>query len=710
MEHVIVEREIGGRMMRFETGKYAKQADASIFASYADTTVLAAAVRGNPRPGIDFFPLQVDYRERTSAAGKFPGGFRKREGAPNQKEILTMRMIDRPCRPLFPKGFFDEVVIQCWVESADGQNESDVLAGCAASAALTISSLPFDGPIATVRVGRIEGQFCINPTTAQMEYTDLDLVLSGHKDGVNMIEVGAYEISEEDMLAAIKFGYESVLEICDMISELQQKAGKEKTANINYPTDEEFASVRSAIGDDLAAAKRTDGKLAREEAVKKVFNDYLDAEAPEPGEDDDLSYTKYQAAMNKRKAIKATYEQIEEDATRQIILEGKRTDGRGHDELRELSGEVGILARTHGSAVFTRGETQSLVTCTLGTGRDEQSVDGLGEEYSQKFMLHYNFPPFCVGEARRITGPSRREIGHGALAERSLIGILPSPEDFPYTIRLVSEILESNGSSSMASICGGVLALMDAGVPILRTCAGISIGYIKEGDQDILITDILGEEDHFGDMDFKVAGTRDGITGIQLDLKTHFIGFDLIERVFVQAKDARIKIIEAIEAVLPEPRKETSQHAPRMLQTKIHPEKIGRLIGPGGKTIRAIQEGTGANVDVSEDGTILVSAIGAGKAERAIEEIEALCEEVQEGKIYNGKVTSIKDFGAFVEVIPGQDGLCHVSELSDGFIDKVADHVKMGEKMRVKVIAIDEQGRLRLSRKAVILEEKAASE
>ncbi len=710
MSYVVVEREIGGRTLRIETGKWAKQADAAVFVTYGETSVLAAVVRGNAREGIDFFPLQVDYRERPSAAGKYPGGFRKREGAPNQKEILTMRLIDRPLRPLFPKGLRDEVVIQCWVESADGQNDPDVVAGVASAAALAISSLPHEGPVATVRVAHIDGQFAVNPTAAQLEYADLELVLSGHREGINMIEVGAQQVPEATVLASIKFGHEQIFQVLDAIDELIQKAGQEKHYNSCLPPQELFDEAKAKLTGPLTAAKKTQGKQARYEAVKAAFNGVLDEMAPEPTDADNLSYTQYLAAQNKRKQVKATFEQVEEDVVRGIILEGKRTDGRGYDELRPLSSETSVLARAHGSAVFTRGETQAMVSCTLGTSRDEQVVDGLGDEYSQKFYLHYNFPPFCVGEARRITGPSRREIGHGALAERSLVGVMPDPENFPYTIRLVSEILESNGSSSMASICGGCLALMDAGVPITGTCAGISIGMVQDGDRVELITDILGEEDHFGDMDFKVAGTREGVTGIQLDLKTRGLTLDIVERVFVQAKEARIKIIEAIESALPAPRSELSVHAPRMLRTKINPEKIGALIGPGGKTIRAIQEATGANIDIEEDGTVYISGVGGGKAEKALAEVERICEEVKEGRIYNGRVSSIKDFGAFVEVIPGKDGLLHISELDDGFVDSVDKVLKVGQSVRVKVLSIDDNGRLRLSRKAVLLEEKAGEE
>jgi polyribonucleotide nucleotidyltransferase len=708
MAHVVVEREFGGRTLRLETGKLARQADAAIWATYAETTVLAAVVRGAPREGIDFFPLQVDYRERLSAAGKFPGGFRKREGAPSQKEVLTMRLIDRPLRPLFPEGLRDEVLVQCWVQSADGQNDPDVLAGTAAAAALAISSLPFNGPVATVRVGRIDGQYVLNPTVAQLEYSEMELVLSGHRDGVNMIEVGAQEATEEVVLGAIKFGQQQIQILLEMIDELVAKAAKPKQADLILPHDTLLKATRAAISDKLLEAKRTTGKLAREEAIRKVFKDYLDSVAPDPS-DPNMGYMAYKAALENRKLVKETFETVEYEVVRRSILDsGRRSDGRGPRDLRPLMSEVGVLARTHGSGLFTRGETQALVTCTLGTGRDEQIVDGLHEEYSQKFMLHYNFPPFCTGEAKRVMGPSRREIGHGALAERSLAGILPGPDDFPYTIRLVSEILESNGSSSMASVCGGCLALMDAGVPITGTCAGISIGLIQDGERKMLITDILGEEDHFGDMDFKVSGTRNGITGIQLDLKARGLTLDIIEQTFAQAREARLKIIEAIEAAIPAPRGQISKYAPRLLRTKIDPEKIGRLIGPGGKTIRAIQESTGANIDVEEDGTVLISAVGAGKAERALEEVERLCEEVQVGKIYTGRVTSIKDFGAFVEVVPGKDGLLHISEIDVGYVKSVTEHLKMGQTVRVKVLSQDEQGRLRLSRKAVQKEEAEA--
>ncbi|TVQ61792.1 MAG: polyribonucleotide nucleotidyltransferase, partial [Phycisphaerales bacterium] len=514
---VRVEREIAGRTLILETGKVAKLASSAVIAHYAESSVLASCMRASPRPGLDFFPLQVDYREKTAAAGKFPGGFRKREGAPNEKEILTMRMIDRPIRPLFPDGFIDEVQLQCWVMSHDTENDTDVLAGTAASAALAISNAPFDGPTATVRVGRVftdDGPvFVLNPTVSQLEYSDLDLVLAGHKDGINMIEVGAAEISEADMVDAIEFGYKGVLEIISLIDELVKKVGQKKVpGTLNVPTDAIVAAVKKAAEKDLTEARQIPGKADRSEAVGAIRDRVLDKHFPlkENG-----TYGEFAESQQNRAMAKEAFRTLEKKITRKLIVEKKtRADGRKATEIRPITGEVGVFARTHGSALFQRGETQSLVSCTLGTGKDEQIVDGLTPEYSKKFVLHYNFPPFCVGEAGRIMGPGRREIGHGALAERSLMAILPNPEDFPYTIRLISDITESNGSSSMASVCGGCLALMDAGVPIKATCAGISVGRFTDeaGKKELFVTDIIGEEDFFGDMDFKVSGTREGIT------------------------------------------------------------------------------------------------------------------------------------------------------------------------------------------------------
>ena len=703
-----VELEIGGRTLSIETGKLAKQADGAVVVQYGETIVLGTVVRAAPREGIDFFPLTVDYREKLSAAGKFPGGFRKREGSPNQKETLTMRNIDRPIRPLFPKGFFDEVQIQCWVLSADGINEPDVLAGIAASAALAISSVPFEGPVGNVRVGRVEGQYVIMPTSAQVEFSDLDLLLCGHKDGINMIEVGAGELSEDVVAGAIEFGYKEIEKIVAIIADLQAKTGKPKEANITLPSPTVVDAVVNGLSGPLKAAKTSGGlKADRADAVSSTIKNFVKANFPEPG--DDALPSAIKKWTQNIKDAKLAISDLEEKITREVILSGTRTDGRKHDELRKITCEVGLLPRSHGSGLFQRGETQALVSTTLGTGKDEQIVDGLGEEYSEKFYLHYNFPPFSVGEAKRIMGPGRREIGHGMLAQRALAPVLPSVEQFPYTVRLVSDILESNGSSSMASACGGTLALMDAGVPITAAVAGISIGLIAEGQREVFLVDIQGEEDHFGDMDFKVTGTKDGITAIQLDLKIRGLNFRQIRTAIDMAKVTRLQIIDMIEECIPEPRETISKYAPRLLSTSIHPEKIGKLIGPGGKTIRAIQEATGATIEVNDDGTVIISAVGEGGAERALEEVEKLCAEVKVGMIYTGRVASIKDFGAFVEVIPGQDGLCHISELADGYVEKVADVVKIGDIIRVKVILIDDQGRVKLSRKAAIKEENPSS-
>ena len=704
MMYARVETEIGGRTLSIEAGKVAKQADGSVVVQFGETVVLGTAVRDKPREGIDFFPLTVDYREKMNAAGKFPGGFRKREGAPNQKEILTMRNIDRPIRPMFPAGFMDEVQIQCWVLAADGQNEPDVLAGIAASAALSISSIPFTGPIGNIRVGRIDGEPIVMPTAAQVEYSDLDMLIAGHDEGLNMIEVGGHELPEAEVTQALQFGFEYCRQVTGLIKDLQAKVGKEKVFTLDTPPEDVVELVNGKLAEPLRAAKTSPGtKLDRQEAVSTAIERFLSTELPEPAED--APYMVWRNWQKRRKHASNAIHDLEERLTREIIRTGQRTDGRAFDELRAITCEVGVLPRVHGSALFTRGETQALVTTTLGTGRDEQIVDGLGEEYAEKFYLHYNFPPFSVGEAKRIAGPSRRDIGHGMLAQKALQPVLPDVADFPYTVRVVSDILESNGSSSMASACGGTLALMDAGVPIKAPVAGISIGMIKAdepGQEDVYLTDIQGEEDHFGDMDFKVTGTRNGITSIQLDLKISHLSFEQIGRTLELAKKNRLEIIDLIEKAIPSPRASISQHAPRILSTRVHPDKIGKIIGPGGKMIRALEEETGAKIEIEEDGTIYISAVGAGKAEAALEEIEKIGAEVKVGQVYTGRVTSVKDFGAFIEVIPGQDGLCHISELADGYVNKVEDVVKIGDTVRVKVLLIDEQGRVKLSRRAAM--------
>ena len=713
---VRVECELGGRTLSIETGQVAKLASAAVVARYGGTAVLATVVRAKPRPGLDFFPMQVDYREKASAMGKFPGGFKKREGPPNEKEVLTMRMIDRPIRPGFPDGFIDELQIQCWVMSHDGENDADVVAGTAAAAAIALSDAPFDGPLAMVRVGRIHTddgpQYVINPTVTQLEYSDLDMVLAGHRDGINMIEVGAAEVGEKDMVDAIDFGYGEIKGLLDMIDELTKKAGKEAVhvGELSLPTDEVMARVKKYAEAKLTDARQIPGKADRDAAVSAVRDEMLKAEFVI---DESGTYGAYSKTAKEFSMAKEAFRTLEKKITRKLIVEKKiRADGRKPNEIREIIGQVGVFERTHGSAMFQRGETQSLVSVSLGTARDEQIVDGLLPEYSKKFVLHYNFPPFCVGEARRIMGPGRREVGHGALAERSLMGILPSPEDFPYTIRVVSDITESNGSSSMASVCGGCLALMDAGVPITGTCAGISVGRFtdEDGGSELFVTDIIGEEDFFGDMDFKVSGTREGITGIQLDLKARGLNVEQIKVIFEQARVARLDIIDSMEKVIPAPREKISFYAPRMITLKIHPEKIGKLIGPGGKTIRALQDKYGVNIDVEDDGTVMVSSPDAEGVADAEGEISAICEDIKVGTIYNGKVVSTKDFGAFVELAPGTDGMCHISELADGFVKNVSDVVKVGDMIKVKVILVDEQGRIKLSRKAAMVGEAKKEE
>jgi len=696
-----VEREIAGRTLSLQTGTVARQADAAVWVQYGETVVLVTVVRAEPREGIDFFPLTVDYREKSYAAGKFPGGFFKREGRPTIKEILTMRMIDRPARPLFPKGFVDEVQIQAIVLSADQENDPDIIAMIGASAALRISSLPWDGPLGAVRVGMVDEKLLINPTHAQLEYSDLDMVLAGHREAINMIEVGAREISEEKLAEAIQYGHEQIQLICDLIDELAEQCGKEKVWTTPQRDEQLYNRLYERAYEPFLQAKQIPEKQARAEAVEKVYEEVTqefcgsaeNASRPEAAELPDAH-------------LVATYlSEIEGQVVNDLLLKhGKRVDGRSPEQIRPIFCQVQTLPRTHGSALFVRGETQALVVTTLGTVRDEQIVDGLIEEYSKKFMLHYNFPPFCTGEVRRIMGPSRREIGHGALAERSLERILPSPEEFPYTIRVVSDILESNGSSSMASVCGATLSLMDAGVPIVRPVAGISIGMMHDEQKQILLTDIVGEEDHYGDMDFKVAGTEQGITGVQLDLKIRGLSQDLVVQALQRAREARLEILEKMRAVIDKPRPQISEYAPRILTISIDPDKIGKVIGPGGKGIRRIEQETGATIEIEDDGTVIISSIGREGAERARAEVEKVVEEVQIGKIYTGKVVGIRDFGAFIEILPGTDGLCHISELAEGYVKQVSDVVQVGDMVQVKVIAIDEQGRVKLSRKQALKE------
>ncbi len=692
----LVELELGGRKLTLETGRVGRQAAGSVMVRYGDTMVLCTVVTGPNRRNLDFFPLYVDYREMTYAAGKFPGGFFKREGRPSGKEVLTMRMIDRPMRPLFPDAFRDEVQIQCIVMSFDGENDSDIPAMIGSSAALAISAIPFEGPIGAIRIGRIDGQFVISPTLAQLENSEMDFVAAGSPDGINMIELGGHEVQEDIVAEASALGQGEINRICDTINELVKLAGKEKVSDLPAPNDDLNKLVFEKVGDRLREAKQIAGKIERNEVMRGLRDELIAELCPEDVEEPEYTPAEVGTAFYK----------TEKKVQRALILSGTRPDGRGVTDIRPLTGDTAILPRTHGSALFSRGETQTLCSATLGTVSDEQSVDGLAEEYSKKFMLHYNFPPFSVGEVKPIRGPSRRDIGHGALAEKSLEAVLPSPDDFPYTIRLVSDILESNGSSSMATVCGGSLALMDAGVPISSHVAGISIGRVSDDDKEILLTDIIGEEDFHGDMDFKVAGTTNGITGIQLDMKARGLNQASIVATLEQARVARLEILETLTATIAEPRPDISEYAPRMLTIKIDPEKIGKVIGPGGKMIRAITEESGAKIDIEDDGTVYIASIDSAAAEIARGKIEALTEEVKVGKIYHGKVVSIKDFGAFIELVPGTDGLCHISELDENYVKDVSTICSIGDMMSVKVLAVDDQGRVKLSRKAVILEEK----
>ncbi len=677
-----------------ETGELAKQAAGSCLVQYGETVVLVASATGPGRPGIDFFPLTCDYRERVAAAGKFPGGFLKREGRPTLKETLTSRLMDRPIRPMFPDWFRDEVQVQAFVMAFDRHHDPDVLAMTGASAALRVSPIPFLGPLGSVRVGYVGGEWVPFPTHEQLEQSDLDLIVSGNRESILMIEGFAREMPEELMAEAVMKAHEYVAALCEMQDELAEKAGAVK-AEYEAPEDDGlFERVRQQYYDALLAATQTEGKQDRAEACAAV-KERAEAELiPDPDAVD--------AVRSER--FRSVWHDLEQRVIRDMILAGKRADGRDAKALRSLECKVDVLPRVHGSALFQRGETQALVTVTLGTGRDEQRVDGLIEEYSEKFMLHYYFPSFSVGEVRPIRGPGRREMGHGALAERSVKPVLPDPDDFPYTIRIISDILESNGSSSMASVCGATLGLMAAGVPISNPVAGISVGLVKEADQWVLLTDILGSEDHHGDMDFKIAGTQNGITGIQLDLKIAGIDEAILRATLEQSREARIDILRTMLSSIARPRGDISSWAPRLLRTRIDPEKIGLLIGPGGKTIRAIQETTGAMIDVEDDGTVTVASNNAEGARAALERIEAMTASVEVGRLYRGRVMSVKDFGCFVEILPGKDGLCHISELSDGYVSAVADICKVGDELDVKVIAIDDQDRVKLSRRMAMQE------
>lgn len=697
MAYCKVEKLIGKRTLSIEVGKIAKQADGAAIVRYGDTMVLVTAVSASEeKEEASFFPLTVDYREKMYAAGKFPGGFFKREGRPTLKETLTMRLIDRPIRPLFPETYLREVQVMSMVFSADKENDPDTLAMIGASAALSVSSIPFCGPTGSVRVGQINGEFVINPTHSELALSSIDLVVSGTEEAVMMVEASGKEIPEEQMVNAIMFGHTFIREIVQLQRELLVKCGKEKQPipplKIDMVLTEE---IKKKYYSKILERNQTPGKDERKLALNEILNEIIN------------KYCTDQEGAPTKKVIKTIFESIETLVVRdQIIKEGKRPDGRGLTNIRPISCEVGILPRTHGSALFTRGETQAIVVTTLGTTMDEQRVDTIEDEYSKKFMLDYNFPPFCVGEVKPLRGPGRREIGHGALAERALEVVLPPPSEFPYTIRIVSDIMESNGSSSMASVCGGTISMMDAGVPIHAPVAGIAMGLIKEGNNVCILSDILGTEDHLGDMDFKVAGTAKGVTALQMDIKIAGITEKIMRDALTQAKEGRLHILQELAKVIENPRSEISIYAPKVLHIKINPEKIGLIIGPGGKNIKKIQEETSAKIEIEDDGTVIISAALTESAQKARTWIERMTEEVQVGKTYTGKVLSLKEYGAFVEIIPGHDGLVHISELSDGYIEKVEDVVKVGQEIMIKVIGIDDQKRVKLSRKAALKEKE----
>ncbi len=694
-KRIRVEKQIGKQTLSFETGQLAKQAAGSVLVQYGETVVLVATASSDPRPGLDFFPLTCDYRERLAAAGKFPGGFLKREGRPSTKEILSSRLMDRPIRPLWPNGFRDEVQVQAFVIASDLQNDGDVLAMNGAAAALHVSELPFQGPIASVRVGKVDGEMVAFPTNSELEESELDMIVSGSTEQVAMIEGFAQEMPEDEMMAAIQFAHSVIRDVIDLQEELYAKVNPTKKEFIPPEDDGLLKRLTDTYYDDFKAAQQTPGKQDRADAVRALRDRAQLDVIPDPNAAD--------AVCEKR--FKNVWHDLEEEVVRDLIYAGTRPDGRDNESLRSIYCETDLLPRVHGSALFQRGETQSLVTVALGTSRDEQRVDGLMDEYSKKFMLDYNFPPFSVGECRPIRGPGRREIGHGCLAERSVAPVLPAAEDFPYTIRVISDILESNGSSSMASVCGATLALMASGVPITNPVAGISVGLVRKSPEDwVLLTDILGTEDHFGDMDFKIAGTQNGITGIQLDLKVTGINEDIIRATLKQSREARIEILRKMLTTISRPRREISATAPRLLRTKIAADKIGALIGPGGKNIRGIQETTGAVIEVDDDGTVLIASTSKDAAEEALRSVEACTATVQIGKIYDGTVSSIKEFGAFVEILPGRDGLCHISELSSGYISSIDNVVNVGDAMKVLVIDVDEHDRVKLSRRRALEE------
>ncbi len=691
---------VGGKEIIIETGKLAKQADGSVTVQLGETIVLVAAVAASKaKPGQEFFPLTVDYREKAAAAGKFPGGYFKREGRPTEKEILTSRLTDRPIRPLFPKGWFNEVQVQSLLLSADGENDSDILTIIGASASLSVSDIPWDGPLGALRIGRVNGQFIANPTHSEMRDSDLDLIYVGNSSDVVMFEGAAKEISETDFIAALKFGHDCCQPMIQAQKDLAARGGKAKRSiTVSIVPEDILAEAQLLAGGRMVPALLTVKKLEREVAVK-TLTDEIGAKLKE----------KFGEEKVTDNVLKEAFYYIQKEAVRGLVMnENKRLDGRGFEDVRQITCEVGMLPRAHGSSLFTRGETQALALVTLGTSEDAQEFDSYtGGETTKKFILHYNFPNYSVGETGRISGPGRREIGHGALAERSIEPMLPL-ETYPYAVRVTSEILESNGSSSMATVCGGTLALLDAGVPLIRPVAGISIGICTTHD-DVdkildykLLTDIIGWEDGFCDMDCKIAGTSKGITGFQLDLKLRGLPHSIMAEALEKARKARMSILDIMAATLSEPRKEMSKYAPRIVQVKINPEKIGALIGPGGKNIKRLVEESGCEINIDDDGTVNIYSVSAEGMKIAQDAIEGMTAEAEIGKLYRGKVVTIKEFGAFVEFLPGKDGLVHISELANFRVKQTEDIVKMGDEIWVKCLGVDEKGRVRLSRKAAM--------
>jgi polyribonucleotide nucleotidyltransferase len=682
--------EIGGKDLTIETGKVAKQAGGAVTVQYGETVILATVVVSDEPRDQDWFPLFVEYREKAYAAGKIPGGFFKREGRPAEKEVLSARLVDRPIRPLFPDGFRNEVQVYISVLSADQENDADVLGMIGASAALSISDAPFDGPIAAVRVGRLGDEIVINPTFSQLEDSDLDLVVAGTGESIVMFEGRAKEIPEEIILKALAAARPALSRLIDLQNELVSQCGKPKMVFEPVAPDQDLLSaVKEQVGDRMAQINTTEPKEDRKQLLSDLKEKTIEALA--------------ERFPEKEAEIKAIIGEMEKtDMRGRIVAEGRRVDGRRLDEIRPISCEVAVLPRTHGSALFTRGQTQSLAVTTLGTKMDEQKIDALEGESWKSYMLHYNFPPFSVGEVRPIRGPGRREIGHGALAERAIQTVIPTDESFPYTIRIVSDILESNGSSSMATVCAGSLSLMDAGVPVKAGVAGVAIGLVQENGQAALLTDILGIEDHLGDMDMKVTGTRGGITSVQMDLKISGIGEDVLTQALERARAARNSILDAMDQTISAPRQELSPYAPRIISMKIDPEKIGAVIGPGGKIIRKITEETGAKIDIDDDGTVTIASTDPEGGPRAAEIIKELTADVEEGQIYTGKVVKITDFGAFVEILPGRDGLLHISQLDHHRVEKVQDVVNVGDEVKVKVLEVDDSGKVRLSRKVLL--------